>query len=86
MKVQLLVAWNLRRLRVAKGISQDDLALSADIERAYVGHLERGTKNPTIETLEKLADALGCHISAMFAEPPAGAEPLAPLKGGRRKR
>lgn len=71
---------------MAKGISQDDLALSADIERAYVGHLERGAKNPTIETLEKLANALGCHISALFSELPAGAEPLPPLKGGRRKR
>ncbi|TIU40935.1 MAG: XRE family transcriptional regulator, partial [Mesorhizobium sp.] len=34
MEVQSLVAWNLRRLRVERGISQDDLALSAGDERA----------------------------------------------------
>ena len=82
----MLVAWNLRLLRVAKGVSQDDLALSAGIERAYVGHLERGSKNPTIETLEKLAIALDCHVSDFFVEPPDPAERPLPLKGGRRKR
>ncbi|WP_319945985.1 helix-turn-helix transcriptional regulator [Mesorhizobium sp. AR07] len=58
MDVRQLVAWNLRRLRVANNISQDELALRAEVERAYVGHLERATKNPTIETLERLASAL----------------------------
>ncbi|MCA0275572.1 MAG: helix-turn-helix domain-containing protein [Proteobacteria bacterium] len=85
MEVRLLVAWNLRLLRVAKGVSQDDLALSAGIERAYVGHLERGSKNPTIETLEKLAVALDSHISDFFVEPADPAERPLPLRGGRRK-
>ena len=84
MDAKSTVAWNLRRLRVAKDISQDDLALSADIERSYVGHLERGKKNPTVETLEKLAQALGCQISEFFQKPPEGAQTLAPLNGGRR--
>lgn len=86
MEVRLLVAWNLRLLRVAKGVSQDDLALSAGIERAYVGHLERGSKNPTVETLEKLAIALDCHVSEFFVEPADPDVRPQPLKGGRRKR
>jgi len=80
-----LVAWNLRRLRVAQGISQDELALSAGVERAYVGHLERGSKNPTIATLEKLVTALGVTMAELFREPKSDATKPAPLKGGRRK-
>ena len=85
MEVRSLVAWNLRRLRVAKNISQDELALSSGVERAYVGHLERGTKNPTIDTLAKLAAALDSEIIELFREVPENAGPLRLLKGGRRK-
>lgn len=85
MDVRQLVAINLRRLRVAKGLSQDELALRAGVERAYVGHLDRGTKNPTITTLDKLASALECEIMELFRPVSPGTENLAPLKGGRRK-
>jgi DNA-binding XRE family transcriptional regulator len=84
MDARLRVALNLRRLRVSRGISQDDLALAADIERAYAGHLERGGKNPTVTTLEKLAIALSCDISELFSPLPDGANPLKPLKSGRK--
>ena len=84
MEIRELVAWNVRRLRVTKNISQDDLALSADLERAYVGHIERGKKNPTVVTLDKLARALGCDIREFLAPPPPDAELLAPLAPGRR--
>ncbi|WP_169684184.1 helix-turn-helix transcriptional regulator [Rhizobium sp. 57MFTsu3.2] len=78
------VAMNLRRLRVSKGISQDDLALTADIERSYAGHLERGSKNPTVVTLEKIATALSCDISELFAPVPDDTKPIEPLRSGRR--
>ena len=84
MDVRQLVAINLRRLRVAKGLSQDELALRAGVERAYVGHLDRGTKNPTITTLDKLASALECEVMELFRPVAPGAENLAPLRGGRR--
>jgi len=84
MDARQLVAWNLRRIRVAKGISQDDLALSAGIERSYAGHLERGSKNPTVATLEKLAAALSCEIGELFAPLPVDATDIKPLKSGRR--
>lgn len=85
MDVRQLVALNLRRLRVARQISQDDLALVAGIERSYAGHLERGTKNPTIVTLEKLALALECEIAELFEKIPEGTTGIEPLKSGRRR-
>ncbi|TPM21726.1 helix-turn-helix transcriptional regulator [Mesorhizobium sp. B2-3-5] len=85
MEVQSLVAWNLRRLRVERGISQDDLALTAGVERAYVGYLERGARNPTIVTLSKLADALSIHISQLFREPVEGENVPTTLKAGRKR-
>lgn len=84
MNAQLLIALNIRRLRVAKGMSQDDLALIAGVERSYAGHLERGSKNPTIKTLEKIAVALDCDISELFLALPTGITALDPLKSGRK--
>jgi transcriptional regulator with XRE-family HTH domain len=52
------VAKNLRRLRQAKGLSQEELADRADINRNYVGMLEREQHAATIDMLEKLADVL----------------------------
>ena len=83
MEVRALVAWNIRKLRVKKGISQDDLAHMAEVERAYVGHLERATKNPTILTLEKIARDLEMPVSELFVAPSDG-EKLLNLKPGRK--
>lgn len=66
MEIQELLALNLRRIRVSKNISQEELALLAGVERAYVGHIERGKKNPTILTIEKLAKALNCNVLDFF--------------------
>ncbi len=52
------VARNLRMLRQAKGLSQEELADSADINRNYVGMLEREEHAATVDMLEKLADVL----------------------------
>lgn len=86
MKAQALVAWNLRRLRVARGRSQEDLALEAEIDRAYMSRLERGIVNPTIGVLEQIAVALGEHISEFFVVPASDAPAPKPLRGGRRRR
>jgi transcriptional regulator with XRE-family HTH domain len=85
MEVQSLVGWNLRRLRVERGISQDDLAYAADVERAYVGRLEQGVRNPTIVTLERLAKAMDIHVSALFREPAPGEAIPSTLQPGRKK-
>ena len=49
MKARALVAWNLRRVRVKRGISQERLAYDAGVDRSYVGGLERQVENPTID-------------------------------------
>jgi len=86
MEARALVAWNLRRLRVARGLSQEALAFDARIDRSYVGRVERGRENPTIIVLEQLAASLGAHIHELFVEPAAGEKPPKPLSGGRRRK
>lgn len=49
---------NLRELRKAKGMSQEQLALDCGMKRSYVSDLERGTRNPTVRAVGRLAEAL----------------------------
>ncbi len=84
MKGRALVAWNLRRLRVARGISQEKLAADAAVDRAYMGGLERQAENPTVDLLDRLAAALQVSVAELFVEPRPGECPPEPLKGGRR--
>jgi transcriptional regulator with XRE-family HTH domain len=84
MKVQTVVARNVRRLRVSKQLSQEALAVDAGIDRTYVSRLERGLENPTVRVLEGLAAALRCRIADFFEEGQAVRGPIAPLPGGRR--
>lgn len=55
--VQLLGA-NVRRCRKLRGMTQEQLALEVGMERSYVSDLERGTRNPSVRALGRLADAL----------------------------
>jgi transcriptional regulator with XRE-family HTH domain len=84
MNGRALVAWNLRRLRVLKGISQEKLAADAGVDRAYLGGLERQEENPTVDLLDRIAGALMVSVSEFFVKPKPGAKPPAPLRGGRR--
>ena len=84
MKAGALVARNIRRLRVARGLSQEVLAVDAEIDRTYVSRLERGLENPTVAVLERIAKALSANIEELFKVPRAGEPAPLPLKGGRR--
>jgi transcriptional regulator with XRE-family HTH domain len=84
MKAAELVAWNLRRLRVARSIPQEILAADAEVDRSYVSRLERGLENPTVALLQKLADALEFHVSEFLREPAAEEVRADPLPGGRK--
>ncbi|SEF41464.1 helix-turn-helix domain-containing protein [Vibrio hangzhouensis] len=53
---------NLRLMRKSKSISQDKLALLADIDRSYIGRIERGEVNITLEKAYQLAKVLGCDV------------------------
>ncbi len=59
MSLREIVATNLQKLRRAKGMSREELAARADINRSYAGMLERNEHAPTIEMLEKRAGGLG---------------------------
>jgi transcriptional regulator with XRE-family HTH domain len=84
MKERALVAWNLRRLRVKRGLSQEGLAYEAGVDRSYVGGLERKTENPTIDVLDRLAGTLGVPLSEFFKVPRRGAAPPKALRSGRK--
>lgn len=65
MKLREIVARNLRQIRHAKGLSQEELADRAGINRNYVGMLESEQHAATVDMLEKLAVAL-CVEPAVF--------------------
>jgi transcriptional regulator with XRE-family HTH domain len=84
MNARALLAWNLRRIRVKRGLSQERLAFDAEVDRSYVGGLERREENPTIDLLDRLAATLGVPIADFFKQPRGGAVPPKPLRSGRR--
>ncbi|MEH2153265.1 helix-turn-helix domain-containing protein [Nostoc sp.] len=56
----------IRRRRRELDLSQEQLAERAALHRTYISNLERGELNPSLETMEKLANALDISIPAMF--------------------
>ena len=56
----------IRYLRQQKNMSIEELALEAEINRNYLGDLERGTRNPTLTIVNKIAKALDISLSTLF--------------------
>ena len=84
MNVQAIVARNFRRIRVRRGLSQENLAVDAGVDRSYVSRLERGLENPTVAMLDRLATALNARIAEFFVVPAPGEPMPKALPGGRR--
>ncbi len=61
------LADNVRRLRLAQGVTQEGLALSADVDRTYVSQIERSTGNPSLLVLSKLAMTLKVDVTLLLA-------------------
>ena len=59
MDMRRIVGQNLRRIRTEKGLSQEELALRAGIDRTYISSLERGVYSATVTMVGKIADVLG---------------------------
>jgi transcriptional regulator with XRE-family HTH domain len=66
MTLRRIVARNLKRLRRERGLSQEELADLAGLNRNYVGMVERQENAPTVDTLEALAKALQVEAVELF--------------------
>ncbi|OGH11801.1 MAG: hypothetical protein A2857_04910 [Candidatus Levybacteria bacterium RIFCSPHIGHO2_01_FULL_36_15] len=53
-------------LRIKKGMTQEELALEAGLNRAYIGYIERGERNPSTETVAKIAKVLKVSLNELF--------------------
>lgn len=66
MSLRGILARNLRRLRAERGLSQEELAHRAGLNRNYVGMIEREENAATVDTMEQLAAALGVGPTALI--------------------
>lgn len=55
------VGKNIRKLRIERGMSQEELAHRANMDRPYLSQIELGKRNPTLLMLQEIASALGTH-------------------------
>lgn len=84
MRGRELVGLNLRRLRVERDVSQERLAFDSGVDRSYLGGLERGEENPTVDILDRLAATLSVPLAGLFADESEDADRSAGLKRGRK--
>lgn len=70
--LQRIVGRNLRQIRLERGYSQEAFADYMGVHRTYMGGVERGERNLTLQTLEKIADFLGVDPRELLNELPAG--------------
>lgn len=83
MQGRKLVGQNLKRVRVAQAVSQEQLAFDAGVDRSYLGGIERGEENPSVDTLEKIARILGIELLEFF-QPVHDAGQQKGLRPGRK--
>jgi transcriptional regulator with XRE-family HTH domain len=86
MKGRALIALNLKRLRLERGISQEQLAADAGADRAYISQLEHRRGNATVDFLDKLALKLNVPMAEFFKVPEPGSKKPKALPVGRKAR
>ena len=69
MEWEKIVGASIKRFRKERGLTQEQLALGAEIDLRYLGGIERGEHNPTVSVLGRLGSVLGVHPSLFFEEP-----------------
>ncbi len=74
MEIRDILALNLRTLRQARGVSQEELAHRAEVDRTYVSSLERSVYAAGIDVLDRLAKALGVEAADLLKPPSARSE------------
>ena len=63
-----LVGRNVRRFRLAAGLTQEELAHRANLDRTYLSDIERGIRNPTVLLLRDIAAVLAVHPAVLLFE------------------
>ncbi|WP_051026744.1 helix-turn-helix domain-containing protein [Nocardia higoensis] len=66
-ELQRIVGDNVRRIRLARGMSQEALAEQVGLHRTYWGGIERGRRNLTLRGVERIADMLGVDVHALLS-------------------
>jgi len=66
MEIRQRIGWNVRRLRAAREITQEDFATDSGFDRGYISGIERGVRNPSILVLERLAKALQVDVAELL--------------------
>jgi transcriptional regulator with XRE-family HTH domain len=69
MDLREVFAANLRRLRHAKGLSQDDLAYEAEVSRSYLSQLEKGAFYASLRIVDRIATALNVEPAELLKAP-----------------
>lgn len=64
----IVIGERIRNFRKERGLSQEELAFRASLHSTYIGQLERGEKNATIESLVKICTALDITLAELFAD------------------
>ena len=72
--IRVLFGRALRRLRLKQGISQEGFALKAKINRSYMGRIERGEVNLSLDNIQKVAKGLGMSVGRLMMEVDGGGE------------
>ena len=67
MEARKQLAQNIRQYRVARNLSQENLAEKADLHRTYIGSVERGERNISVNNIERIARALDIEIIELFS-------------------
>lgn len=66
MNISKVVGERIRTIRKGKGVSQEELAFLSSLSAIYIGQVERGEKNITVDSLAKIATALGISLEDLF--------------------
>lgn len=74
MRLRKALASNLKRLRLAAKLSQEELAHQADMDRTYVSSLERGRYAATVDMIERIAEVFGVEPVSLLVEMPADSD------------
>ena len=80
-RIQSPLGAALKRRRLDLGLSQEELANRAGLHRTYITDVERGSRNPSLDTIQKLAGALQVALSELFLQIESAGGETVPSKG-----